>query len=248
MSDNATPTPSTPVDARPALHGESGAGAGRHGNASRRIADGLRAAILSGELPPGTRIRQEEVAANYGASRIPVRGALNILQSDGLVTLVANAGAWVAQLNLAECEEAYQLREQIEPLLLRASRPGLTADKLDRMDDLASRMERAATPEEFLHLDREFHDLSYSGAETVVLSDFVDRLWNMTQQYRLAFVRLFDEQGSAIVHDEHRMLVRALREGDDDQAGLVMRGHIRRTRLALAQHPELFDTTTPKQS
>lgn len=241
MSDTAVPrTPSKPVNGRPA---DREGGAGRHGNASRRIADGLRAAILSGELPPGSRIRQEEVAARYGASRIPVRGALNILQSDGLVTLVANAGAWVAQLNLAECEEAYQLREQIEPLLLRASRPGLTVEQLDRMADLAARMERAATPEEFLRLDREFHDLSYSGAETVVLADIVYRLWNMTQQYRLAFFRLFDQQGSEIVHDEHRMLVRALREGDDDQAGLVMRGHIRRTRLALAQHPELFEGT-----
>ncbi|MGW6460302.1 GntR family transcriptional regulator [Streptomyces sp. NPDC055078] len=228
------------------LPDEKESGTGRHGNAGRRIADGLRAAILSGELPPGTRIRQEEVAARYGASRIPVRGALNILQADGLVTLVANSGAWVARLNLAECEEVYQLREQIEPLLLRASRPGLTAAKLDRLDELAAQMEQATTPEDFLHWDREFHDLSYSGTETFVLADVVLRLWNMTQQYRLAFIRLLEEHGSAVVHDEHRMLVRALREGDDDQASLVIRGHIRRTRLALAQHPELFDTAPPR--
>lgn len=217
----------------------------RHGNASRRIADGLRASILSGELPPGTRIRQEDVATGYGASRIPVRGALRILESDGLVRLVANSGAWVAEFDLQECEEVYRIRERIEPLLLRASRPGLTPEVFDRMDELVEQMERAATPEHFVHLDREFHELSYSGADTVVLGEIVQRLWNMTQQYRVAYTRLFQAEGRTITHDEHRMLVRALREGDDEQAGVVARSHIRRTRRALAEHPELFGPTSP---
>jgi DNA-binding GntR family transcriptional regulator len=222
--------------------------AARHGNSSRRIADGLRASILAGELPPGSRIRQEDLAAQYGASRIPVRGALRILESDGLVTLVENSGAWVARLNMAECEEVYQVREQVEPLLLRLSRPRLAAETLDRLDDLAARMEQASSPEQFLHLDREFHELSYSGADTVVLGDIVQRLWNMTQQYRLAYTRLFRSQGSRAVHDEHRMLVRGLREGDDELVGLVALGHIRRTRRELAQHPELFGTAAPPTS
>ena len=163
-----------------------------------------------------------------------------MLESDGLVRLVANAGAWVAEFDLAECEEVYRIRERIEPLLLRASRPGLTPEVFDRMDYLARQMEQAATPEHFVRLDREFHELSYSGAATVVLGEIVQRLWNMTQQYRLAYTRLFQAEGGTIVHDEHRMLVRALREGDDEQAGVVARSHIRRTRRALAEHPELF--------
>jgi DNA-binding GntR family transcriptional regulator len=179
------------------------------GNTGRRIADALRAAILSGELPPGTRIRQEEIAARYGASRIPVRAALSILEADGLVKLVANSGAWVSQFDLSECEEFYRIREQIEPMLLRASLPGLAPEVFDQMDVLAERMANTGSAEEFLRMDREFHGLSYRGAKTVVL-------------------------------DEHRMLVRALREDDADQAALVATGHIRRTRLQLARHPELF--------
>jgi DNA-binding GntR family transcriptional regulator len=214
----------------------------RHGNASIRIADGLRASILSGELPPGSRIRQEDVAVRFGASRIPVRGALRILESDGLVTLVANAGAWVAQFSLAECEEVYQTRERIEPLLLAYSRPALSPDALDRLAELTVRMESAPDAETFLRLDREFHSLSYSGADTVVLGDIVQRLWNMTQHYRLAFLRLLDPAAALAVHDEHRMLVRALQAGDGELAGLVVRSHIRRTRLRLALHSEVFET------
>jgi DNA-binding GntR family transcriptional regulator len=210
------------------------------GNNSRRIADGVRDAILSGELAPGSRIRQEEIAAKYGVSRIPVRSALSILEADGLVKLVANSGAWVSQFDLGECEEFYRIREQVEPLLLAASMPGLAPDVCDRMDALAEQMANTSSADEFLRLDREFHDLSYSGAKTVVLDEIVQRMWNMTHHYRLMFTRVFLDQGDTIVHDEHRMLVRALREGDTDQAELVARAHIRRTRLQLARHPDLF--------
>ncbi|WP_445399072.1 GntR family transcriptional regulator [Streptomyces sp. LE64] len=215
----------------------------RYGDTSQRIADGLRTAILAGELPPGSRIRQEEVAAQYGASRIPVRGALRILESDGLVKLVANSGAWVSQFDLGECEEFYRIREAVEPLLLSASVPGLTSQALDRMDELAEEMARTTEVERFLHLDREFHGLSYTGAKTVVLDEIVRRMWNMTHHYRLMFAQVFLEQGDTVVHDEHRMLVRALREQDADQAGLVACSHIRRTRRQLARHPELFSSS-----
>ena len=68
---------------------------GRENVASHRIADTLRTAILGGNYLPGERIRQEDIAARSGASRIPVREALRMLDSEGLVTLVANSGAWV---------------------------------------------------------------------------------------------------------------------------------------------------------
>jgi DNA-binding GntR family transcriptional regulator len=213
----------------------------RDGNASIRIADGLRDAILRGDLPPGSRIRQEDLAAQYGASRIPVRGALRILESQGLVNLVANAGAWVARFSLAECEEMYQMRERIEPLLLRCSMSQLTQEAIDRAAHLADDMEAAGDVDAFLRLDREFHFLTYSGASTIVLGDTVERLWNMTQLYRRAFTLLLDARSIGIAHDEHHMLVRALRAGDVDQAELVQLSHIRRTRQHLARHPEVFE-------
>jgi DNA-binding GntR family transcriptional regulator len=103
----------------------------RDGDAGARIAERIRGGILEGEYPPGTRIRQEDVAERFGASRVPVREALRILEHEGLVTLVANTGAWVAELTLAQCEEIYQMRERLEPLLLRFSAPGLTREDLD---------------------------------------------------------------------------------------------------------------------
>jgi DNA-binding GntR family transcriptional regulator len=95
--------------------------------ASQRITDALRTEILDGGYQPGQRIKQEDIAARLGASRIPVREALRMLQAEGLVTLVANSGAWVARLSLAECAELYQIRERLEPLLCGRRCPASTA-------------------------------------------------------------------------------------------------------------------------
>ena len=210
-----------------------------HGSAGVRIAEQLRHAILVGEYEPGARIRQEDLADQHGASRLPVREALRILEAEGLVTLVANTGAWVSRISLAECEEMYQVRERIEPLLLRYNVPLLSDSQLDELEELASAMERSTSIEEFITLDRRFHLSSYALAETSVLGDIVKQLWNRTQHYRRAFMRMRTEDDRS-VHLEHHLLVTALRRRDSDDAERILAGHIRRTRLELARHPEVF--------
>lgn len=216
----------------------------RDGTASNRIADSIRASILTGEYPPDTRIRQEDIAERFGASRLPAREALRILESDGLVRLVANTGAWVNRLTLIECEEIYQTRERIEPLLLRYAMPHIDAALIERLDELAKAMEETRDVEEFLRLDREFHLASYAPGDTRILGALVNRLWNSTQYYRRAYAMLLDDDRRRIMHDEHHMLTAALREGDARGAENVVEAHIRRTRLQLARHPEVFDLPT----
>lgn len=212
-----------------------------HGASGARIAAKLRESILAGEYAPGARIRQEDLADRHGASRLPVREALRMLEAEGLVTLVANTGAWVSRLSHAECDEMYQIRERIEPLLLRYNIPLLTPADIDELDRLADAMENSGDVEEFLALDRRFHLSCYDKAETTVLRDIVLRLWNTTQHYRRAFTRVFRSEGDLSVHHEHHLLVSAIRRDDLDEAERVLAGHIRRTRLELARHPEVFE-------
>ncbi|MCM3657792.1 GntR family transcriptional regulator [Agromyces mediolanus] len=211
-----------------------------HGGAAARIAADLRDAILHGEYEPGDRVRQEQLAEHHGASRVPVREALRMLEAEGLVTLVANTGAWVSRLSQEECDELYRMREQIEPLLLRYNVPLLGAEVLDELDELATRMASEQEVEQFLRDDRRFHALSYGAARTSVLGSTVEQLWNRTQHYRRAFLRLSDPSADRGIHLEHRLLVESLRRGDADEAGAVLGIHVRRTRLELAKHPEVF--------
>lgn len=208
--------------------------------ASHRIADSLRAAILDGSYLPGERIRQEDIAARSGASRIPVREALRMLDAEGLVTLVANSGAWVTKLTLAECVETYLIRERLEPLLLRTSMPYLDATVVDRLLQLADEMEKAAGVDAFMRADREFHLSSYAGAASGEMWQIIHRMWNTTQHYRREFTRLAAGSGLSVTHLEHRLLLDCVRRRDADDAERVLVTHIRRTRLELEKHPEIF--------
>jgi len=212
----------------------------KHGGAAIAIADGLRQAILHGDYQPGERIVQDQLATKYGGSRIPVREALRQLESEGLVRLVANTGAWVASLTMAECSEVYQTRERLEPLLLRYSAETLTAEVLNSLEALAHKMESSSDSEEFLELDREFHLSMYQGASTLMLRELVTRLWNTTQPYRRAYTQLVGTDNRRIFHAEHHMMVTALRDGDLDLAEQILSMHIRRTRLHLERHPKIF--------
>jgi len=207
---------------------------------SQQIANSLKEEILSGKFPPGVRIRQEDIAEQFGASRSPVREALRILEAEGLINLVAHTGAWISHLSLAECEEMYQIRERVEPLLLRLSIPAMTDSVIAELSDLVVQMEATNDVETFLKLDRQFHLLSYSKAETVLVGDMVNRLWNTTQHYRRAYSQLLAASSFKPAHYEHHLLLSAIIRRDSDDAERILLGHIRRTRLELAQHPDVF--------
>jgi hypothetical protein len=209
---------------------------------SQKIANTLKEEILSGKYPPGIRIRQENIAEQFGASRSPVREALRILEADGLINLVAHTGAWISHLSLSECEEMYQLRERIEPLLLRLSIPHLSSSLIAELQELVTQMESTVDVETFLKLDRQFHLLTYSKAETVLVGEMVHRLWNTTQHYRRAYSQMMAETSFKPAHYEHHLLLAAIKKCDADDAERILFGHIRRTRLELAQHPDVFNS------
>jgi DNA-binding GntR family transcriptional regulator len=208
--------------------------------ASVRIAAALREEILSGEIAPGQWIRQEDVAARLGASRLPVREALRMLEAEGLTEHAANKGSRVPLLDMHEVDVVYQLRERLEPLALTESLPHLTAAQLDHLENVQERIESDDGLAGFLALDREFHLASYAGCPSERLVSTVSRLWNATQHYRRAFMLLSGPERRWVVNSEHRLLLDAIRRRDAVDGERYLSGHIRRTRTELAQHPEVF--------
>jgi DNA-binding GntR family transcriptional regulator len=206
-----------------------------------RVAATLREEILNGTLAPGDRLSQEDIAERFGVSRQPVRDALRQLEGDGLITMVANAGAWVSKLSESECYEAYQVRERLEPLLLSQSIPNLKPAQIQRLTELVTEIEKTSDLEQFLRLDREFHLLSYAGAAPGMLREFVERIWNTTQHYRRAFAKLSGFVTSEVTHMEHKLILDGIVRGDSPQAEKALEGHIRRTRVTLSEHKEIFN-------
>jgi DNA-binding GntR family transcriptional regulator len=208
--------------------------------ASLRVAEVLADRILTGQLKPGTRVKQEELAAELGASRVPVREALRILESRGLVVLRANSGAWVAEMTPGDLTLSYQIRERVEPLLLTNSMPRLTEADIDEMKELQRAIEGTEDVEEFLVLDRALHWVSYRRHDAPLLAAMVERLWDTTQHYRREFIRISGGPQSWVTTSEHRLLIEAVERGDEPAAESVLSLHIRRTRVELGTHPELF--------
>lgn len=212
----------------------------KEGVASRRIANEIRTAIVSGAMAPGTRIYQEEIAEQFGASRLPVREALRILESEGLILLKSNSGAWVAKLDMAECVEIYKIRERLEPLALRESIPRLTESEVGAIERLCDETEKSLHLDDFLGLDRQFHLLTYQRCEMDVLRAMVERFWNTTQHHRRAYRNALAIDENCAIH-EHRLIVDAIKRRDPDDGERILLTHIRRARLALERRSDLFD-------
>jgi DNA-binding GntR family transcriptional regulator len=205
------------------------------------VARHLREAIMEGSLRPGDRIRQESVARELGTSRIPVREALQQLQSEGLVTLTSHVGARVAKLDLAELDEIYLIRERLEPLAIAQSTPHFVQERQQDLRRLIEDMEVAdgEVPTSWVETDREFHLLTYSAAPLPRLLRLIEELWNSTQQYRRAYTRL--PATVQLAQAEHRLLLESIQRRDPEDAERLSLMHIRRTRITLDEHRELFD-------
>jgi DNA-binding GntR family transcriptional regulator len=220
------------------------------GAASTRVADHLRRAILSGQIGPGEWIRQEEIADRLGSSRLPVREALRILEAEGLTEHERHRGARVPSLSMHEVDVIYRMREQLEQLAISESIPHLTVADLAQLEEVQERIEalhheNGADVATFLELDRQFHLLSYTGCAIDQLTSSVVRLWNSTAHYRRTFVTLSGPGRQWVINAEHRLLLDAIVRRDVTDAERFLAGHIRRTRIELGKHPEIFDGGAP---
>jgi DNA-binding GntR family transcriptional regulator len=215
-----------------------------HGTLVERVAEEIRSAILSGTLEPGQKIAQKALAEKYGTSRLPVREALRLLQNEGLVSVRANAGARVAGLTMDELTEVYLMRERLEPQALAASIPHLSdeeiatiREKFDAMDELAEAGDQAG----WLEVDRQFHGASLAAAPMPQLLRTISGLWNVATRYRRAYAAVWFDADRELQRAEHLLLLTAIERRTPEDAEMVLTMHIRRTRLGLEAHQEVFD-------
>jgi DNA-binding GntR family transcriptional regulator len=174
------------------------------------VLDGLRGLVVTGELPPGAAIRQDEIAERFGVSRVPVREALKILEGEGHVTYVAHHGFRMTRLSIAELIEIYDIREWIETGLVRASVPRLGRAHLEVVEDAMKLMERAAEVGDLATVNQEnrrFHFQFFEPAGLRRAMRTVSQLWDATDPYRALY---FDQHYNAdSVNSDHRDIVDA---------------------------------------
>ena len=195
----------------------------------------IRRRILDGHYPAGSQLRQDGLAAEFGASRIPVREALFQLEAEGLVRILPHRGAMVAPLSPADAAEALELRGALEPRLLALSAPRLTADDYARADALleeyAAALRTGATAR-WGALNTELHLLLYGRAERPRALGLVGSL--LAECDRYTRLQLSADNAELERADrEHREIVRLCRNGYVSAACALLTGHIDHVAVAL---------------
>jgi DNA-binding GntR family transcriptional regulator len=155
-----------------------------------RIANHVREAIVRGELRPGERLRTEEIARQFGISRIPVREALHSLVAEGFVTLSPQRGAFVADLAVEDIEEIYLLRCLLEPVAARLAVANLTPELIERLVAIVEEMEAAEDDQSrWMDLDRSFHLTLYAASGRPRLYRTIAQLRANSERYTAIYIR-----------------------------------------------------------
>ena len=119
----------------------------------------LRSRIISKELPPGFRLREQDLATEFGASRTPVREALLDLEKDSLVNTIDRAGTFVAKVSFEDLKEAFEVRLALMPLVARLLLDHTAPELIGALEGIHAEMKAAKSSEELTALDSRFHDL-----------------------------------------------------------------------------------------
>jgi DNA-binding GntR family transcriptional regulator len=161
------------------------------GHVQEAVVDRIRDMIVSGQLKPGDRLRQDELAETFGVSTMPIREALRQLQAEGLVSFQPRRGAAVATLSVSEYEEIYRIREELEILACGWAAEDFDRIPTDKLRNLLEEIEKAeAHPEDVyprLQLVREFFFTVFEASGKEHLLRLLSSLWDMSQQYRRYF-------------------------------------------------------------
>lgn len=193
----------------------------------------LRQNLDHGRWASGTPLRQEEIAAEFGVSRVPVREALFQLQAEGLVQMVPNKGMYVRTPSEADLREWFRLRLLIESDLLAEALPRHTPATVNRVETVQAALDKAAAVTDWIAGDREFHEALYAPAQRPESLAIVRRLRHLVD--RFYFARMKPGTRAQGWHDEHHALIRALKRRDAKAAARVLQAHMAQTeRSALA--------------
>lgn len=208
-------------------------------SASAAASEVIREAIIHGRLAPDQRLKEEELARELGMSRTPVREALLMLQSEGLVELSPRRGATVRSYAVDDLDDTYQLRAVLEGYAARRAATRISSEDVARLEESCARFDRLRAQDDVLDLVKEnifFHNVVLEASASDRLAQMVRKVIEIPLVYKSFY--WYSPEQKLISEHYHDQLTRALRRGDAERAELIMRQHVLEARdFLLAQVP-----------
>ena len=210
------------------------------------VVDVLHEAILSGDLRPGQPLIETELAAQLGVSRAPLREAIQILNSEGLVETIPRRGTRVRSLDRKDIVELYSLRGVLEALAIRCIIDQSDPCDLRRLEAICERMLRAANDgriRKLNELDLSFHDtlITMSGHSLLLTT------WNLValRVRRVMTLRNMRNSDIRLVAYSHLPILEAIRDRDEARAIEAIQAHVATGGDLIAEDWEPDTTPTP---
>ena len=188
--------------------------------------DILRERIRTGEIPPGTRLRQEVLAEELGISRTPLREAMRLLAADGLVELEPNRGAIVTALRHDDQVAFWEARLALEPAAARLAAERPSATGIEAMRTAIAEQRSARADGEGFAANRAFHLALVAAACNPHLDRFAETLWVRTVGQSIYTAQSSDATVVAAYADQHAAMLAAIERGDAERAERLTREHI----------------------
>lgn len=192
--------------------------------------------IVSGELAPGAKLNEADLAGELRVSRGPVREAFRALEQAGLVRTEKNRGVFVRQVSLAEANEIYEVRAALEAQIGRLAAARAKPAQIERLRTVVKRMRSAGRdPDAYFALNIEFHEALAEAAANQALTAHYRRVVNELNLYRREAIR---RNVDVIPRStkEHEAIVDAVSKGNADAAARLLFQHVISSRSRLQQN------------
>lgn len=186
----------------------------------------LREAIIKGQLKPGERLVQDELAKTLNVSRMPIREAIKQLAAEGYVTVEPHKGAVVKQFTIHELEEIYFLRAKFEPMAAAESLKLMSPQLVTQLRELNEKMKKTDDTDEYVQLNIQFHHLLIKDCPWGKLNSIIENLWTGFPQQT---PHLLPNQIATSI-SEHDLMVEALANNNIELTCQLLELHITRAK------------------
>lgn len=187
----------------------------------------LREAILRGDLQPGERLMELQLAAKLGVSRTPIREAIRMLEQEGLAVTVPRKGAEVAKMTLKGMEDVLEIRGALDELASQLACERITEEQLVRLDarkqDFIESL-KSGDVKLIAEADVNFHDVIYEATGNPKLVSLLNNLREQIYRYRVEYIKKVENH--PILIKEHEAIYQSLLNRNQEEAQLAIREHV----------------------
>ncbi|KGE78792.1 GntR family transcriptional regulator [Halomonas salina] len=215
----------------------------QHRNLYREVADRVRELIEHGDLVPGERISERELCEKFGVSRTPLREALKVLASEGMVELLPNRGARVMKLTVKMVKDTYDLMGALEGLSGELACQQISDAGIARISELHDKMlehyhRRELT--EYFRVNQQIHEKILAASGNEILIEMYNNLSHRVKRVRYSNEMSDDFWRKAV--EDHENMISALTQRDGQRLGQILRDHLG-NKLEVASLTGILDDT-----